>query len=130
MRIRRRGACMSTNPGKVRGQLGVRWEFPSARVCDMSWGQEKAYFAPGDVLVLYSDGLIEAENGVRELFGRQGLLACARSRVGHTAVQIKEGIINDVQKFTGDGHLLDDLVLLVGSRELRNDQGVNNIMLR
>lgn len=67
------------------------------------------------------DGLIEAENVVRELFGRQGLLACAKARVGHTAAQIKEGIINDVQQFTGDGHLLDDLVLLVGSRALGND---------
>ncbi|MBK9055866.1 MAG: SpoIIE family protein phosphatase [Chloroflexi bacterium] len=103
---------------------------PLGALEDMSWGQEKAYFAPGDVLVLYSDGLIEAENGVRELFGRQGLLACAKARVGHTAAQIKEGIINDVQQFTGDVHLLDDLVLLVGSRALENDLGVNNIMLR
>ncbi len=67
------------------------------------------------------DGLIEAENVVQELFGRQGLLACAKTRVGHTAVQIKDGIINDVQQFTGEVHLLDDLVLLVGSRELGND---------
>ncbi len=67
------------------------------------------------------DGLIEAENVIQELFGRQGLLACAKTRVGHTAVQIKDGIINDVQQFTGEVHLLDDLVLLVGSRELGND---------
>lgn len=90
---------------------------PLGALEDMSWGQQEVYFAPGDVLVLYSDGLIEAENIAHTLFGREGLWVSAKARTGHTATQIREGIINDVQQFTGDGHLLDDLVLFVGSRE-------------
>jgi serine phosphatase RsbU (regulator of sigma subunit) len=84
---------------------------------DGSWEQREICFAPGDVLLLYSDGLIEAENAGREPFGREGLVACAEVRVGQTAGQIKEGIIQDVEQFTGAEHLLDDLVLFVVSRE-------------
>jgi sigma-B regulation protein RsbU (phosphoserine phosphatase) len=84
---------------------------------DRSWEQREICFAPGDALLLYSDGLLEAENTGREPFGREGLVACAELRVGQTAGQIKEGIIQDVEQFTGAEHLLDDLVLFVVSRE-------------
>jgi serine phosphatase RsbU (regulator of sigma subunit) len=75
------------------------------------------HFAPGDAFVLYSDGLIEAENEVQDLFGREGLWAAAKTSLGYAAAPLKETILNAVQQFTGDGHLHDDLVLLVGLRE-------------
>lgn len=51
------------------------------------------------------------------LFDRQRLLAHTQARLGGTAAQIKEGIIDDVRRFVGNGHLLDDVVLFVVLRE-------------
>ncbi|HEX6387733.1 MAG TPA: SpoIIE family protein phosphatase [Anaerolineae bacterium] len=84
---------------------------------DGAWEQREVQLAPRDVLVLYTDGLIEAENAAESLFGRKRLLAQTKGRLGETAAQIKESIIGDVQRFVGNGHLLDDLVLFVVLRE-------------
>ena len=51
------------------------------------------------------------------LFDRQRLLAHTQARLEGTAAQIKEGIIDDVRRFVGNGHLLDDVVLFVVLRE-------------
>jgi sigma-B regulation protein RsbU (phosphoserine phosphatase) len=42
---------------------------------ESSWEQREFVLAPGDRLLLYTDGLIEAENASGEQFGRRGLQA-------------------------------------------------------
>ena len=68
---------------------------------------------PGDVLVLYSDGITEAENMAGDLYGLERL--CVTVQASHTleAEQIKQAIINDLMRHIGEQKIFDDITLLV-----------------
>jgi hypothetical protein len=70
-------------------------------------------FEPGDVLVLYSDGLVEAANGPGEEFGADRLAAVVGRCLDKTADQIRDHILESVGAFTGQAPLSDDRTLLV-----------------
>jgi sigma-B regulation protein RsbU (phosphoserine phosphatase) len=73
---------------------------------------EKVQLAPGDVLVVYSDGITEAARGA-EQYGEERLAGVVRGNAGAGAEAIAAAILEDVQAF-GAGEQSDDLTLLVG----------------
>ncbi len=68
---------------------------------------------PGDLLVLYSDGLVEAANQHDEQFGEERVQALVAQHRHLTAAQIRDQIIRAAQAFTGNAELEDDRTLLV-----------------
>jgi hypothetical protein len=68
---------------------------------------------PGDVLVLYSDGLVEATNGTDEQFGFERIRAAIERSQGRTPEEIRRSIISAVREFTGGARFEDDLTLAV-----------------
>jgi serine phosphatase RsbU (regulator of sigma subunit) len=68
---------------------------------------------PGDVLVLYSDGIPEAENMAGEQYGLDRL--CEITQVNHTnnSETIKQTIIDDLMRHIGEQKVFDDITLLV-----------------
>ena len=64
----------------------------------------------GDVLVLYSDGVIEAADASGEEFGEHRLIAAVESSA-HPA-EIRDSILRAVRAFTGSDILEDDQTLL------------------
>lgn len=103
------------NDGDVQ-QLGGTG-FPLGVFEEGSWGQACVEFASGDVLVLYTDGVTEAQNTERALLGEERLLACAQANIGRSAQEIQEAIIRDVDEFVGDAPQLDDITLAVIIRD-------------
>ncbi|NCD33136.1 MAG: HAMP domain-containing protein [Spartobacteria bacterium] len=77
---------------------------------------EQIPFAPQDVVLLFTDGITEAENEEGEQFGIERLCDSLKTKLAGTAAQIQEGIVNDVKQFIGDHAILDDLTLLVIKR--------------
>jgi len=69
----------------------------------------KLTMKPGDALVVYSDGLTEAENQAGEQFGLDRLLATVEASAAN---QQEEKIIASWQEFQGDGKQLDDVTLV------------------
>jgi sigma-B regulation protein RsbU (phosphoserine phosphatase) len=67
---------------------------------------------PGDVLVLYTDGVTEAMSPTGELFGLERLQEIVRERAGEGAGSVKRGILEAVRRFQ-EGHKADDLTLVV-----------------
>lgn len=68
---------------------------------------------PGDGVVLYTDGITEAENVAGEQYGLERLCAVVCQHWGQAADTIKEAVVMDVQRHIG-GHLVyDDLTLVV-----------------
>lgn len=65
--------------------------------------------APGDSLLLYTDGVTERRRG-KEQFGSDRLLQAARSAAGGTAAQLVAAVRAAVERFSGDSH--DDIALL------------------
>lgn len=71
---------------------------------------------PGDTLVLYSDGVIECENGGRELFGEERLVAALAARRDATAPQVLAHVVAEVDRFRHGAPVSDDLSVLVARR--------------
>jgi sigma-B regulation protein RsbU (phosphoserine phosphatase) len=71
---------------------------------------------PGDVLVLYSDGITEAENREGQAFEDAGLEAVIRRTSASDPSQIGLTVHSAVETFAGDARLADDLTTLVLKR--------------
>jgi PAS domain S-box-containing protein len=68
---------------------------------------------PGDVLVMYTDGVTEAINTQNELFGENRLKAIIRDSARGTAQEILDRILSGVQEYSRDMPQFDDITLLV-----------------
>jgi serine phosphatase RsbU (regulator of sigma subunit) len=106
--------------GPQKGQ-NVRWlantGVPLGVLEECTWEQRVVQLSPQDVLCLYTDGVIEAEENPDSPFGMGRLLDCTRARMGGTAVEIQQGIVHDILQFVGEAPQLDDRVLFVVKRE-------------
>jgi serine phosphatase RsbU (regulator of sigma subunit) len=68
--------------------------------------------APGDLLVIFSDGLTEAMRNDEEEFGESRLIAELHALQGLPAAEVVSGICGKVQEFSA-GTQSDDLTLVV-----------------
>jgi len=68
---------------------------------------------PGDVLVMYTDGVSEAMSPGGEQFGRRRLEECVERLMGKSSHEIMEGVVEEVLAFTGERGQSDDLTLVV-----------------
>ncbi len=77
---------------------------------------ENVRMLPGDILVLYSDGITEAFNSEGKLFGRNRLQEIIKTNCCSTPEQIVYKIIEEVEKFAAPGQYVDDKTLIVVKR--------------
>jgi len=68
---------------------------------------------PGDVLVLYTDGVTEAESESGEQFGTQRLEQLIARHAGLESSQIIERVVDAVLEFAGERGQNDDLAMVV-----------------
>ena len=80
------------------------------------YGQEKVLLAPGDLLVIYSDGVTEATNTAEEEYGEERLAEVLRSRRGEPAAAIVDAVTESLQQFTSGAPQADDITLVVAKR--------------
>jgi sigma-B regulation protein RsbU (phosphoserine phosphatase) len=67
----------------------------------------------GDILVMFTDGVTEAEAPNLEHFGSARVEACVARLADRSAAEILKGIVHDVLEWSGDRGPSDDLTLLV-----------------
>jgi serine phosphatase RsbU (regulator of sigma subunit) len=72
--------------------------------------EAEAHMAPGECLFLYTDGLIEARNGMDQ-YGSERLMQLLSSLAGHAPSAVIDSVLDDVRSFTVEG-LRDDLATL------------------
>ncbi|BDA75214.1 putative PP2C-type protein phosphatase [Rivularia sp. IAM M-261] len=68
---------------------------------------------PDDVIVLYTDGITEAEDINGALYGLKRLIQVIKENWQLCAEEIKQAIIQDLWEFIGAKQLLDDVTLVV-----------------
>jgi sigma-B regulation protein RsbU (phosphoserine phosphatase) len=66
----------------------------------------------GDILVLYTDGVIEARNDDGEEFGVHGLKRVLRTCPGLSAEEVKDYLTNTLRAHTGDASHHDDVTII------------------
>ncbi len=75
--------------------------------------QTQVSLNPGDVVVLYTDGITEAANLEKEEYGLERLCEVIRLNWQRSAEEIKQAVIDDVQQYIGTQQVFDDITLLV-----------------
>jgi serine phosphatase RsbU (regulator of sigma subunit) len=69
---------------------------------------------PGDLLVFYTDGLVEARNGQGQDYDYARLQrAVDRAAGSRTAREIRDAVLGDLSNFKGDQEQADDITLVV-----------------
>jgi serine phosphatase RsbU (regulator of sigma subunit)/DNA-binding NarL/FixJ family response regulator len=80
---------------------------------DATWQQETVRLAPGDVLVLYTDGVTDAEDERGSFFGQERLLEVAQANLGRSAQDIQDAVMAGVHEFMGETPQFDDITLVI-----------------
>lgn len=83
-----------------------------------AWTEHDIQLQPGDTLLLYTDGISEAQNAEGQLLCLEGLEAITRARYDTSAMALLERLLRSVGAFA-DGKQLesDDIAVLVLRRE-------------
>jgi serine phosphatase RsbU (regulator of sigma subunit) len=86
---------------------------PVGLVAEVAYEERSVELAPGDVLLVYSDGVSEASNGAGEEFTAARLADVARRYQGALASELAELVEQELAAFTGSAPQADDRTLLV-----------------
>ncbi len=68
---------------------------------------------PGDLLLVFTDGLVEAENDREEEYGEHRMLAMLDSHSGRAAAEVLQGLMQSADWFVGSAPQHDDITCLV-----------------
>jgi sigma-B regulation protein RsbU (phosphoserine phosphatase) len=90
---------------------------PLGVYADVTWERRAVPLAPGEVLVLYTDGITEAQNGQEVFFGKERLLEIAKANVGRSAWEMQDVLLAAVHEFVGEAPQFDDITLMVLVRD-------------
>jgi serine phosphatase RsbU (regulator of sigma subunit) len=74
---------------------------------------EHIHLDAGDVVVLYNDGITEAENELRQLYGVDRLCEVVCQHVHESAIGIRRAVIADLRSHIGTQKIYDDITLLI-----------------
>jgi sigma-B regulation protein RsbU (phosphoserine phosphatase) len=77
------------------------------------YDEGEAHFGPGDVLLMFTDGVSEAMNSKGEEFGEERLEKCLRSAAGDGAEAIVARVVEEVRRHSAEAPQSDDITLLV-----------------
>ena len=90
---------------------------------DATWERGRVRLERGDVLVLYTDGITDAQDQEEAFYSRERLLACVQSHLGSlgssspSARGLQDAVLAEVHRFVGDAPQFDDIALAVVVRE-------------
>lgn len=105
------------NPPVLLGREGVRRLEAGGMILGIfefaSFGQDTLALHPGDTLVVYSDGISEAQSPDGEEFGDERLIACLEAHRGASASVMREAVLASVRVFSAGTAQGDDMTLLV-----------------
>jgi sigma-B regulation protein RsbU (phosphoserine phosphatase) len=107
---------LSTQKGKPVDRL-YRTGMALGILKEASWQQKIIKLIPGDVLMLYTDGVTEAQNRLGEMFGEKRLLEVIRPLIGRSATEIQDAVVGEVRRFTENSAYQDDITLVVLARK-------------
>ena len=75
--------------------------------------QATIQLSPSDGVVLYTDGITEAENEKGEQYGLDRLCEVVSQEWGKSAEGVKDAVVANVKKFIGEQEIYDDITLVV-----------------
>ena len=86
---------------------------PVGMLADAPFPMVQVQMAPNDKLVIFSDGLTEAENAAGAFFDTERLRQCLRAHAAAGAPALHAALLEAVDEFTEGGAIRDDITALV-----------------
>jgi sigma-B regulation protein RsbU (phosphoserine phosphatase) len=83
---------------------------------DVEFAEHLVHLGPGDTLILYTDGVVDATNAEQGAYGTERLVQLALDHHRRTAEELAAHIVSDVARFVGDAPRFDDLTLVIAKR--------------
>jgi sigma-B regulation protein RsbU (phosphoserine phosphatase) len=80
------------------------------------YSEQRERLDPGDLLVLYSDGVTEANNPDFDEFGEERFVRVLTENRARPASQIVEAVTTALKEFTAGAPQTDDITLVVARR--------------
>ncbi|MGN0114587.1 MAG: SpoIIE family protein phosphatase [Acutalibacteraceae bacterium] len=105
--------------------LRSRPAFVLAGMEGMKYRQNEIELNPADRLFLYTDGVTEATNGNKQLYGEERLLDYMNAHAGDNAEDILHGLKSDIDGFVGKAEQFDDITMLMF--DYKRKLGGNNL---
>ena len=102
--IRRRDGRLEPLAGRHGPALGIKG--------GETYACETTTLRDGDLLLLYTDGITEAQDATESLFSETRLEECLRDMSGESAGEAGTAVIDAVAKFQGAAPQFDDITLL------------------
>jgi sigma-B regulation protein RsbU (phosphoserine phosphatase) len=89
---------------------------------DITFEQQTIRFEPGDLLILYSDGVVEACPANREEeFGEERLVRIVNQSREVDLSRVIERVMDELRAWSGDGSYADDVTLVLARRGAGSD---------
>jgi serine phosphatase RsbU (regulator of sigma subunit) len=86
---------------------------PLGTSLDAHYERQSCPLLPRDVLVFFTDGLVEARNDQGQEYGDARLERAVARAAGRTARDIRDAILGDLSNFKGDAEQADDITVVV-----------------
>ena len=80
---------------------------------DVIYRQDEIELQSGDRLMLYTDGVTEAHNPKKELFGEDRLMNYLNGSTGEKGKTVLSGILNEVNTFSDNAGQFDDITMAI-----------------
>jgi len=85
-------------------------------MADMEYEQRQISFERGDVLLLYTDGIVEAMDAKEKIFGMDRLKSSMAAAADRSAQEILDAILTDLKRFVKGAVQSDDITAVVIKR--------------
>jgi sigma-B regulation protein RsbU (phosphoserine phosphatase) len=89
---------------------------------DFSWERRTISFSAGDKLILYTDGITEAQNKNGEFYEEKFLIECILKYSNGTAFQLQDEILDHVKAFANGAPQYDDITLMILEKENNTEE--------
>ncbi len=91
---------------------------------EASYQESTVSLAPGECWLVYSDGISEAMNEKRELFGEAGMERAASAAEGSSPQNVIDALMAGVKAHRGAAEQSDDIAMLAFGRKLQPQEGI------
>ena len=96
----------------VRAPAGVKWVRLRYRGVNQQLDYQTLPLEPGDTLVFYTDGVTEAFNPQKVMFGDGRLIEHLRHQPGARAADTVASVLGAVRQYAGDHPQSDDIAIV------------------
>jgi serine phosphatase RsbU (regulator of sigma subunit) len=95
----------------------IRTGIPIGIVEGATWTSVSLQMQAGDLLILYTDGIPDAQNSENELLTLTPMIDAAKQKLGQSAEEVQAAILETISGFVGDARQFDDITLMVLSQD-------------